>query len=426
MSISAIIGLQWGDEGKAKVVDVLAAEADAVVRFQGGANAGHTVKVGDLEFIFHLVPSGMIYQNTLNIIGNGVVVDPEQLFIEIDDLQKQGIKLDGRLLVSERAHVVFPFHKTLDELREGAAGDGKIGTTKRGIGPAYGDKVSRVGLRTKDLLSPKFGTLLKRSLDEKNAVIQNVYGGKPADFDAIFEQYKAYGERLRPMLADTGLVLKKLADEGKKILFEGAQGTMLDIDHGTYPFVTSSNTVGPNMFAGVGFCRPGFHGDQLRIVGIVKAYCTRVGAGPFPTELLGEAGENLRQKGGEYGATTGRPRRCGWLDAVQVRYASRLSGVTEAFLTKLDILSGMESIQVAVEYQGVEFGGFPADLDDLDAVKVKYQTFPGWSEDISSVQKFEDLPTNARKYIEALDDVLGVPVRTISVGPKRSQVIIRD
>ncbi len=425
MSISAIIGMQWGDEGKAKVVDFFASEADIVVRFQGGANAGHTVKVGEREFIFHLVPSGMIYEDTLCAIGNGCVIDPGQLFEELDSLNAQGIDWQGRLLISERAHVVFPYHKALDELREAAAGASGIGTTKRGIGPAYADKVSRVGLRMADLLSDELGPLLQRSLDEKNAVIENVYGGKPIRFKEVYETYRAYGERLKPMLCDVGLELQRADAQGKHILFEGAQGTMLDIDHGTYPFVTSSNTLGPNMFAGAGFCRPGFVGDQLSIVGIVKAYTTRVGAGPLPTELHDEVGEAIRDKGREFGATTGRSRRCGWLDAAQVRYAARLSAATEVFLTKIDVLTGLEEIRVGVGYRGVAAGSFPSCLRELDDLDVQYESFPGWSDEITECRRFEELPVNARRFIEALDELLGLPVRNISVGPKRSQTIVR-
>ncbi|MGE0432211.1 MAG: adenylosuccinate synthase, partial [Planctomycetota bacterium] len=368
--------------------------------------------------------------DTLCIIGNGAVVDPEQLFKEIEGLAAQGIHVGDRLKISERVHIVFPYHKVLDELREKSAGKGAIGTTKRGIGPAYGDKVSRVGIRSSDLFAPEFPQLLKRSLDEKNAVIEKVYGGTPLDFDTLVKQYREYGERLRPMLTDTGLLLEKLIKDGKKVLFEGAQGTMLDIDHGTYPFVTSSNTIGPNMLTGSGYCLPGLSmltlpADQVRIVGVVKAYTTRVGEGPFPTELTGEAGEWLRQQGAEFGATTGRPRRCGWLDIAQLRYATRLSGVTEVFLTKLDVLTGLDEIKVGVGYEGVEPGTFPANLGVVAKLNVQWQTFPGWKEDLTGCRKYSDMPENARRYVDALQELFGVPIRTVSVGPKRDQVLSR-
>ena len=420
MPLIAVLGTQWGDEGKAKVVDVLAERADVVVRFQGGANAGHTVKHDGRKFVFHLVPSGIMHETTACVIGNGAVVELRQLFAEIDELTAEGIDIADRLKVSLRAHVVMPYHITLDELRENCEGTTlKLGTTKRGIGPAYADKVARVGIRTCDLLdAERFAELLKRNVDEKNAVIR-LYGGEAAVFDDLLAEYRAYAERLRPMLDDTGHFIREAHAAGKTVLFEGAQGAMLDLDHGTYPFVTSSNTIAPNCYTGAsGFIR-GFE----RVIGIAKAYTTRVGEGPFPTEQNGPVAEHLQKVGGEFGATTGRPRRCGWFDAVAVRYAIALSGISEIFLTKLDVLTGLDEIQVATEYDGVPTDSYPADAAHLTNDRVRYESFPGWSEDITECRHIEELPENARAYVRALEHYLGVRVSVISVGPERRQII---
>lgn len=421
-AVSAVLGLQWGDEGKAKIVDVLARDAQAVVRFQGGANAGHTVVVDGKEFIFHVIPSGIMYPDTICVIGNGGVLDPEQLFNEIDELVAQGISINGRLVISDRVHIVFPYHKKLDELKERAAGKNAIGTTKRGIGPAYADKIDRRGIRASDLNTSNFRERLAGVLAEKNTLITKLYDDEPIDFEELYETYRAYGERMKPFIRDTGFLLSTMHKEGKNILFEGAQGTMLDIDHGTYPFVTSSTTIAPNIFSGSGF---GIPTETPRVIGIVKAYTTRVGEGPFPTELTNDQGVWIQQHGHEYGATTGRPRRCGWLDIPQVAYATRLSGVTELIMTKLDVLSGLETIKIATTYDGYPLGTFPSTIENIETIAPTYEELPGWGADIAACRTFAELPPEAQAYVATVEKHLGLLFTYISVGPDRVQILER-
>ena len=414
---TVVVGLQWGDEGKGKVVDLLAAHARHVVRFQGGNNAGHTLVVDGETIVLHLIPSGILQPNTTCIIGNGVVVDPEVLVEELDGLEARGhtIRPDNFLL-SANAHLVLPIHRTLDGLREQALGGSKIGTTKKGIGPAYEDKVARRGIRAGALLNlAKFRRHIQGTLAEKNRIFAEWYGAETVTADALVSWAEPFATRLSPYIRDAVSHLHDAQDRGERILFEGAQGTYLDVDHGTYPFVTSSNTVAGNAAAGTGVGPRDLH----TVVGIAKAYATRVGSGPFPTRLDEEEEETLRAKGGEFGATTGRPRSCGWFDAPMVRHAIRLNGVTHLTLTKLDILSGLSTIKIAVSHKtkpGEErFTGGPV-----------YQDIPGWDEDISGCRSWEALPIAARNYVERIESLVGVRAGLISVGPGREQVIPRD
>ena len=420
----SIFGAQWGDEGKGKLIDVLASDQDYVVRYQGGANAGHTVVVGDEKYVLHLIPSGILHPGKCNIIGGGVAVDPLGLLEEIDGLAERGIDVTPqRLRLAAGAHVIFEHHKRVDALAERWKGKGRIGTTGRGIGPCYADKAARTGLRVCDLIDPeRCHRRLEAVLGEKNALLESC-GEPPVDLEDEFERYSAAGDRLRPFVGDTGAELRAAYDEGRAILFEGAQGVLLDIDHGSYPYVTSSNTGVGGVASGAGF--PPRRID--RALGIAKAYTTRVGEGPFPTELLGAEAETLRAAGHEYGATTGRPRRAGWFDAVAVRYALELCGADGWIVTKLDVLTGMSELPVAVSYRldGACFERFPAHLADLGVLEPVYETLPGWDEDISEVRRFEDLPENARRYVERLEELVGSPVCMISVGPARDAVIDR-
>jgi adenylosuccinate synthase len=417
-----IVGAQWGDEGKAKVVDYLTAEADYVIRFQGGANAGHTVEVGNEKFVFHLLPSGLMHSGTGCVIGNGVVLDPEQFLKEIDEVRAKGIEASGRLWVSEAAHVVLPTHKLLDQLKEKAAGKDAIGTTGRGIGPAYYDKVARVGVRVGDLLEDALlRARLEKALAAHNEVIVKIYGGSPVSADAVHAEYLALGERLRPYVCDCVALLGKAIKQGKNLLFEGAQGTILDVDHGTYPFVTSSNTIAGAACAGSGVGPTAIH----QAVGVVKAYTTRVGNGPFPTEIEGVLGAELRRIGHEFGATTGRERRCGWFDAVVVRRAAMVNGLTHLAVTKLDVLDTFDEIRVCTAYEidGARVEHFPSSLARLERVKPVYETLPGWKADTTAVARAEDLPANARRYLDRLSELVDVPVGLLSLGPKRHQTI---
>ncbi len=417
-----IVGAQWGDEGKAKVVDYLTGEADYVIRFQGGANAGHTVEVGDEKFVFHLLPSGLMRPGTTCVIGNGVVLDPEQVLKEIGDVRAKGIDADGRLWLSEAAHVVLPTHKLLDQLKEKAAGKHAIGTTGRGIGPAYHDKVSRVGVRVGDLLEDdQLRARLEKALAAHNEIITKIYGGTAVDVDPVHAQYRAFGESLRPYVADCVALLGQALKENKGLLFEGAQGTILDVDHGTYPFVTSSNTIAGAACAGSGVGPTAI--DQ--VLGVVKAYTTRVGNGPFPTEIEGGLGAELRRIGHEFGATTGRERRCGWFDAVVVRRAAMVNGLTHLAVTKLDVLDTFDSIEVCTAYEidGKRVDHFPSSLARLERVKPVYETLPGWKSDTTAITRAEDLPVNARKYLDRLSELVDVPVGLLSLGPKRHQTI---
>ncbi len=420
-----LIGAQWGDEGKGRVVDALAGKTDVIVRYQGGANAGHTVIVGSEKHVFHLLPSGMLYTGKLCIIGNGVVVDPEQLLLELQELQAQG-KDRARLVVSRDAHVVLPYHKVLDGADEAFRGkEHAIGTTKRGIGPCYVDKYNRMGITMGDLVKPDvLREKLSQNVNLKNMLLTRIYGMTPLPFDSIYQEALEWGAKLAPYLGDASLEVHKALEEGKGVLLEGAQGTLLDVDFGTYPYVTSSNptAAGGCIGSGVGPTR------ISRVIGVVKAYCTRVGEGPFPTEDLGEWGDYLRDKGGEFGATTGRPRRCGWLDMVALRYAVRINGLGVLALTKLDVLSGLEEIRVALEYslEGKQYREFTPSASFLENVKPRYVSLPGWKEDISKCRSFEELPQEAQNYVKFIEEHAEVPVGLIGVGPGREETILRN
>ncbi len=425
MSAHSLFGAQWGDEGKGKIIDRMSAEMDLVVRYQGGANAGHTVVVGDHKYVLHLIPSGILHDGPLNVIGGGAAVDPLQLIKEIDGLAETGVVVTpDNLLVSATSHVIFEHHKRLDSLAEVWRGEGRIGTTGRGIGPCYADKAARTGLRMGDLLDADHcRERLRAALAEKNALIGQVHGSDTLELEEQLALYLDAGERLAPYITDTGKVLRQAYRDGKRLLFEGAQGVMLDLDHGTYPFVTSSNTGANGIPSGAAFPARWVQ----RVIGVAKAYCTRVGEGPFPSELLNGDAEELRSRGGEFGATTGRPRRCGWFDAVAVRYALDLNGADGWVMTKLDVLSGLGEIRAAVAYRvaGQTTKDYPAHLTELDNIEMVYESRPGWDEDISGIRRFEDLPLEARNYVEWLEELVGVPILMISVGPERDQVISR-
>jgi adenylosuccinate synthase len=414
-----VVGAQWGDEGKGKVVDVLSPRCAAVVRFQGGNNAGHTLKVDGQQLICHLLPSGILHPHCTCVIGNGVVIDPRVVLEEMDELEGRGHPVTPeKLLVSLNAHVVMPYHRVLDKLREQHLGAGKIGTTGRGIGPTYEDRAARRGVRVADLVDPvRLRARLDAVLPEKNRMIAEWYGGTPLDLDAIFEEYGGYGERLAPFAGDAVHFLHQERLRGGSILFEGAQGTYLDVDHGTYPYVTSSNTVAGAACAGAGVGPTAI--DE--VVGIVKAYTTRVGEGPFPTEIFGETEEQLRATGKEFGATTGRPRRIGWFDAALTRHAAEVNGLTRLALTKLDVLSGLASIPVCVAYEGEE-DGLPGSLEDARPL---YEELPGWTEDIRACRTMAELPDACRAYVARIEALVGLPVELVSVGPGRSETILR-
>jgi len=419
-----IVGTQWGDEGKGKVVDLLAEFADIVVRFQGGNNAGHTMVIGDEQFICHLIPSGILQQKPC-VIGNGVVVDPAVLIEEIDHLRNCGIEVGpDKLIISERAHVIMPYHKQVDHGREQLKGDRKIGTTGRGIGPAYEDKATRRGIRFVDLLDTEsFVEKVKILLDEKNFYLKEYLSVDTVEASPMIEQYQAYAERLAPFVADASILIHNAISEGRQILFEGAQGTHLDIDHGTYPYVTSSNTVAGNACCGAGV-GPGVITD---VIGIVKAYTTRVGKGPFPSELFDEIGDRIQEKGAEFGATTGRRRRCGWLDTVVLKNSVRLNGLSSLAVTKLDVLGGLETLKICTgyEYEGKILKNFPASLKMLEACKPVYETLPGWTEDISGAKEMRDLTENVKKYLKRIEELIETSIHIISVGPERKQTIVR-
>ncbi|MCK6474931.1 MAG: adenylosuccinate synthase [Planctomycetes bacterium] len=428
MPATVIVGMQWGDEGKAKVLDALAAEIDIVVRYQGGANAGHTVVVGQERYAFHLVPSGILHENKVCVIANGCVVDPQQLVKEIEELRGRGIKVDRtNLLLSERAQLVMPYHKLVDQLsekRKEEHGQKKIGTTGRGIGPAYVDKVARAGIRVVDLLRPDFVKLrVQQRLSELNPLLTAVYKEKELDADTVTREILSYAGALKPLMADTAAYLNKALADGKRLLFEGAQGTLLDVDHGTYPYVTSSNSTAGGAATGSGVSPRKIE----TALGIVKAYTTRVGAGPFPTEMHGDAGEALRQKGGEFGVTTGRPRRCGWFDAVCVRYAAEVSGVDALALTKIDVLTGEKELKICTGYKlnGETIDRFPADLHAVEHVEPVYATVPGWEESLADIRAFEDLPPAAQAYVLQIEGLVGTPIRYIGVGKARDALIRR-
>jgi adenylosuccinate synthase len=418
-----VVGVQWGDEGKGKIVDVLTAEHDVVVRYQGGANAGHTVKIGEREFVFHLIPSGILQEKKICVIGNGVVLDPQAVIAELDELRRRGIDHEENLRISDRAHVVLPYHRVLDAVREKSSGAGKIGTTLRGIGPCYTDKASRCGIRMADLVDPdRFAELLRVNLETKNRELVQLYGEKPLALEPIYEEYRRYAERLQPRVCDISSFLWEAEKKGARMLFEGAQGSLLDVDLGTYPFVTSSNTSFLGLGAGTGFSPR----RVASVLGITKAYTTRVGEGPLPTELLDEVGEYLRRTGHEYGATTGRPRRCGWLDLAAVRYAIRFGDVDALVITKLDVLDGLPEIRVAVGYRqnGRALAEFPPHL--LPTPEPVYRDLPGWEEPTGGCRRFADLPERCRRYLQFIADGTACPIAMVSVGQDRSAVIRLD
>ncbi|MDT8441784.1 MAG: adenylosuccinate synthase [Desulfuromonadales bacterium] len=422
MANVVIIGAQWGDEGKGKIVDIYTEYARHVVRYQGGNNAGHTLVVGDQKTVLHLIPSGVLHPGKRCIIGNGVVLDPKIFLVEVDNLQKKGyLQDDSQLVLDGNLHVIMPWHREIDLAREQQS-DRKIGTTGRGIGPAYEDKIGRRGIRLSDLVKPDlFHRKLQQILPEKNFLLEKFFGKPPLDEQAIFEEYRGYAERIAKYLGCGSTLLSKAIAAGENILFEGAQGTMLDIDHGTYPYVTSSSTCIGGVSTGTGIAPRHIDG----VIGIAKAYCTRVGEGPFPTELDDEMGQALREAGQEFGATTGRPRRCGWFDAVAVREAVRLNGLTGLAITKLDVLSGLDAIKICTGYsfKGKLLEEFPRDADILQHCQPVYEEFPGWGSDLSAAQSVADLPETARSYLNKLEQVTGCPIVLISIGPRRDQTI---
>jgi adenylosuccinate synthase len=421
MATTVLVGAQWGDEGKGKVIDVLTEQSDVVVRYQGGNNAGHTVEVGDQKYVLHLIPSGILHPGKISVIGNGVVVDPVALLEEIEHLRQRHVTIDGNLFISETAHLVFPYHRLLDEVREEQKGERKIGTTKRGIGPAYADKVARTGLRVVDLLSPeRFSEKLRRRIRENNEILK-AFDAKPLSFAKINREYQACARKLRPFIANTVTLLNRAVHDGKNILFEGAQGTLLDIDFGTYPFVTSSNATAGGACIGTGI--PPHKID--RVVGVMKAYTTRVGEGPFPTELLDAQGAMLRETGREFGATTGRPRRCGWFDAVATRYSVMVNGIDDLAVTKLDVLDEASKINVCVAYKagGNVYETVPNDIDLLQRCTPVYQEFEGWLTSTKRAHEFDQLPKRARVYLQKLAQLSGAKLSIVSVGARREETI---
>ena len=423
MSAFIVIGAQWGDEGKGKLTDYLAEEANVVVRFQGGNNAGHTVEVGEKQYKLHLIPSGILHDDKLNVIGNGVAVDPKALFSEIDYLEREGVKVTpDKLIVSDRAQIIMPYHRTLDLLKEKARGKNDIGTTGKGIGPCYTDKYERCGIRVCDLLHTEvFEEKLRFNIESKNTYITKVLGGEALNFDEIFNEYVKLGERLRPFVQDTSVRVYDEIKKNKTVLFEGAQGMLLDIDHGTYPYVTSSNTTAGGVSNGIGV------GPNMikNVVGIAKAYTTRVGKGPFPTELENETGEWIREKGHEYGTTTGRSRRCGWLDVVILKSTARVCGLTSLVLTKIDTLANLDKIKVCVGYnfEGKVIDYFPASLEDLAKCEPIYEEFDGWDDSVANARSYDELPENAKKYLKRIEELTDTKISIVSVGPKRDQTI---
>ncbi|MBU6080037.1 adenylosuccinate synthase [Allobacillus halotolerans] len=424
MATTVVVGTQWGDEGKGKITDFLAQQSDVVARFQGGDNAGHTIQFAGQTYKLHLIPSGIFNDDKICILGNGMVINPKSLLKEMDYVKSHGADL-SHLKISNRAHVILPYHMELDRLQEESKGiDKQIGTTKKGIGPAYADKVNRIGIRMAELIDPE---TLKEKLEdivqEKNHWMKH-FGGEPLDIDAIYEEYKAYGETLAPYVTDTSIVLEEEVEKGNKILFEGAQGVMLDIDHGTYPYVTSSSTSAAGVATGSGI------GPNMieNVIGVSKAYTTRVGDGPFPTELSGDIAHQIREVGREYGTTTGRPRRVGWFDAVVVNHSRRTSGMTGISLNCLDVLTGLDTLKICVgyDYEGERINYYPANLRQLEKCQPVYEELPGWKEDITNVTSFEELPQNAQTYLKRIEQLTKTKVAIFSVGPDREQTIIRE
>lgn len=426
MPVSIVIGSQWGDEGKGKIVDLLSAQVDIVARYQGGANAGHTICIGDETHVLHLVPSGIFHDGTKCVIGNGVVIDPVALMEEIRMIQKLGLDVEGRLFISHNAHLIMPYHKRIEQVRERQRDAGAIGTTGRGIGPSYVDKFARTGIRVVDLLDRDvLRKKLRLAIEEKNAILREVYKEEELNVEAIVEEYVEFDKLIDPFVTDTTALLNDALAAGKEVLAEGAQGSLLDVDHGTYPFVTSSHPTAGGACTGLGIPPTAVN----RVIAIVKAYTTRVGNGPFPTELEDEVGQRLRDVGHEYGATTGRPRRCGWLDLVALNYTSRINGFTELAVTKLDVLSGLEEISAATSYKvagGKNTKRFPSHLEGLQKASPVYETRPGWEEDITEVDTMDGLPEAARQYLDFVSENLNVPISYVSTGPKRSQTIAVD
>lgn len=419
-----LIGAQWGDEGKGKIIDVLSQKSDIIVRYQGGNNAGHTVKFDDKKYVLHLIPSGILHPDKICVIGNGVVLDPAAFFEEVKILEQKKVKVRGRLFISDQAHLLFPYHRLMDQLREEALSKTKvmIGTTKKGIGPCYADKMARVGIRVCDLKNMKyFKERLQYVLSEKNHYLKKIYNHPGLSFDKIFNEFKSYRSKLLSFAKDTPAYLYRADKAGKIILFEGAQGTMLDVDHGTYPFVTSSNASVGGAITGSGVSPTMID----RVIGVVKAYTTRVGEGPFPTQYPPDLMKLIQTKGDEFGSTTGRPRRCGWFDAVIARYAVRINGLDELAVMKLDVLSGLKEIKICTAYKlgGKIIEDYPASLDELIRSKPVYETMKGWNEDLSHIKRWKDLPANAQKYLKRLEKLLETPIKIVSIGSKRSQTI---
>jgi adenylosuccinate synthase len=421
MSVHIIVGAQWGDEGKGKVVDMLSEHADIVARYQGGANAGHTVCIGDKEYVLHLIPSGIFHRHITCVIGNGVVIDPTALLSEIHQLESVGVNISGRLLVSHNAHLIMPYHKLLDNIREQTSN--KIGTTGRGIGPAYIDKFMRTGIKIVDLLDRDvLAKKLKVNIEEKNKILTNVYGEAKIDVETIISEYQEFDNKIDEYITDTSLYLNQSLKQGKRVLAEGAQGALLDVDHGTDPFVTSSNPTAGGACTGLGIPPTVVEA----IIGVAKAYLTRVGNGPYPTELLDATGELLRSKGQEYGATTGRPRRCGWFDAVAARYSAMVNGLEKIAITKLDVLDDFDEIKVCIgyEYNGKRLKVFPTDVKTLEHVTPIYETFEGWKSKLSDITTYSHLPPKAQRYVEGLAHLTGTPIWIVSLGPRRDQTIV--
>lgn len=422
MTAVAVVGSQWGDEGKGKITDFLSKEASMAVRSNGGNNAGHTIDIDGKTFKMRLIPSGIFAAKEGAVIGNGVVINPEVMFGELDNLEKEGIDT-SKLKISNRAHIIMPYHILQDEYQEEAKGDKKIGTTKNGIGPCYMDKASRVGIRVCDLLErDTFEEKLRANLAEKNALFTKVYGKPALKFEDIFEKYLEYGQKMKKYVTDTSVLVNDALDKDEKVLFEGAQGVMLDIDEGTYPYVTSSNTISGGICSGIGM-----GANRLKtVIGVCKAYTTRVGEGPFPTELLDEVGDRIRETAHEYGTVTGRPRRVGWFDSVALRHAKRVAGINGLSLNLLDIFSGFDSVKIATAYEldGEKIDYYPASLKELYRCKPVYEELPAWDEDITQVKKYEDLPENAKKFLARIEEVTGLPLVTVSVGPDREQTIV--
>ncbi|MBS4750379.1 adenylosuccinate synthase [Carnobacteriaceae bacterium zg-ZUI78] len=425
MASVVVVGTQWGDEGKGKITDFLSENAEVIARYQGGDNAGHTIKFGGVTYKLHLIPSGIFYPEKISVIGNGVVVNPKSLVTELAYLAERNVDTKN-LRISSRAHVILPYHILLDTLQEQSKGDNKIGTTNKGIGPAYMDKAARIGIRMADLLDKEiFEERLRTNLEEKNRLFEKLYQAEPLKFEDIFEEYYEYGQQIKQYVCDTSVILNDALDQGKRVLFEGAQGVMLDIDQGTYPFVTSSNPVagGVTIGSGVGPSK------ITKVVGVCKAYTSRVGDGPFPTELFDEIGNRIREIGREYGTTTGRPRRIGWFDSVVMRHARRVSGITNLSLNCLDVLSGLDEVKICVAYEkanGERIEHYPASLKELSECTPVYEVLPGWSEDITSCRTLEDLPENARQYLRRVSELVGVRISTFSVGPDRDQTNVLE